>query len=340
LGRIACTKGFDVVDANIRKFKVALLSVVSNSILVIIKILVGLIMGSVSIMSEAIHSGIDLLASIITLFSVTTSDVPADEVHPFGHGKVENISGAVEALLIFVAAAWIIYEAVGRLLNPRPIELLGFGVCVMLLSAALNIIVSQMLFKVGKQTESVALQADAWHLRTDVYTSLGVMAGLAIILVGERIFPNTDFNWIDPMIACGVAVLIIKAAYDLTLQSARDLIDTKLPAEEEAWIRQFVLEYQGPIRGFHKLRTRKSGHFRFIDFHIKVEPDMSVGAADLLTDELSAKIKEHFPTASITIKTETCNSECASHCLAGCLLSGQQRHDVTRRKEQQKNHEK
>jgi cation diffusion facilitator family transporter len=315
------------VETDARKFRVALLSVISNSVLVVIKIVIGLVTGSVSIISEAIHSGIDLLAAVITLFSVKISDIPADEAHPFGHGKVENISGAIEALLIFVAATWIIFEAIGKLLNPRPIELLGFGIGVMLLSTVLNTIVSQVLFKVGKQTESVALQADAWHLRTDVYTSLGIMVGLAIILIAKRVFPETDFNWIDPVIACGVAILIIKAAYDLTMQSARDLIDTKLPAEEEAWIQQLVVEYQGPIRGFHKLRTRRSGHFRFVDFHIRVEPDMSVRTADLIADELSTKIKEHFPEISVTIKTEACNSECASHCLADCLLSEQQRHE-------------
>jgi cation diffusion facilitator family transporter len=323
-----------MINADTSKFKAALLSVILNGLLIVAKITVGFLMGSVSVMSEAIHSGIDLLAAVITLFSVKTSDIPADEAHPFGHGKVENISGAIEAILIFVAAGWIIYEAIGKLLKPQPIELLGFGVGVMLFSTILNIIVSRMLFKVGKQTESVALQADAWHLRTDVYTSLGVMAGLAVILVGRRILPHADINWIDPVIACGVAILIIKAAYDLTLQSSRDLIDTKLPAEEEAWIRQLVLEYHGPIRGFHKLRTRRSGHFRFIDFHIKVKPDMSVSAADLMADDLSAKIKEHFPNANVTIKPETCNSECASHCIAGCFLSEQQRHEVSRRKEQ------
>ena len=131
--------------------------------------------GSVSVISEAIHSGVDLLAAVIALFAVRKSAKPADEDHPFGHDKVENISGTVEALLIFLAAGWIIFEAVKKLIDPEPLDEAGWGVAVMLLSVAANIIVSKKLFSVGEETDSVALKADAWHLATDVYTSLGVM---------------------------------------------------------------------------------------------------------------------------------------------------------------------
>ena len=156
----------------------------------LLKLAVGITIGSVSVMSEAIHSGVDLLAAIIALLAVRTSGKPADGDHPFGHGKVENVSGTVEAILIFVAAGWIIYEAAKKLRNPEPIEEAGIGVAVMLISVVANIMISRMLFKVGKETDSVALLADAWHLRTDVYTSLGVMAGLAIIFLGGIFFPG------------------------------------------------------------------------------------------------------------------------------------------------------
>ena len=154
-----------------RKSSVALLSVASNTILVLLKLTVGIIIGSVSVISEAIHSSVDLLAAMIALFAVRTSGKPADAEHPFGHGKVENMSGTVEALLIFLAAGWIIFEAVKKLKNPEPLEEVGWGVAVMIVASAANILVSRALFKVGKETDSVALQADAWHLRTDVYTS-------------------------------------------------------------------------------------------------------------------------------------------------------------------------
>ena len=161
-----------------------MLSVASNSFLVLFKVIVGITIGSVSIISEAIHSGVDLLAAIIAMFSVKTSSVPADEQRPFGHGKIENISGFVEALLIFVAAFWIIFEALKKLMEPHEITHAGLGVAVMFVSAVINYFVSRRLFRVGKE-------ADAWHLRTDVYTSAGVMAGLGIIWIGHEFFPRT-----------------------------------------------------------------------------------------------------------------------------------------------------
>lgn len=311
-----------------RKERVALLSVVSNSALVTMKLVVGLLIGSVSIISEAIHSGVDLLAAIIALFSVKNSSTPADSKHPFGHGKIENISGTVEALLIFVAAGWIIYEAAKKITNPEPIEALGWGVGVMLISVAVNIVVSEMLFKVGRETDSIALQADAWHLRTDVYTSAGVMASLALIWLAHGVFPDMDFDWMDPAAAIGVALLIIKAAYDLTMQSAKDLLDVTLPAEEEEWIRLRILAQRPVIHGFHQLRTRKSGHFRFVEFHLKVDPQMTVLSSHDITEEISNSIETRFPGTSVTIHVEPCDGDCTGNCLDGCLLSEEQRHEI------------
>src|SRR5512136_1708331 len=148
------------MDAQRQKSAVAWLSVISNTALVTGKLIIGLLIGSVSVISEAIHSGVDLLAAVIALFAVKTSHRVADEDHPFGHGKVENISGTIEALLIFLAAGWIIYEAAHKLIRPEPLEAVGWGVGVMLVSSIANIVVSQMLFKVGRETDSMALQAD------------------------------------------------------------------------------------------------------------------------------------------------------------------------------------
>jgi len=316
------------MDFQRRKLNVARLSVLSNTALVVMKLAVGLMIGSVSIMSEAIHSGVDLLASIIATFSVKTSGIPADTRHPFGHGKVENISGTIEAVLIFLAAIWIIYEAIKKLLNPQPIEYVGWGVGVMLVSTVVNIIVSKMLFKVAKETDSIALEADAWHLRTDVYTSAGVMVSLALIWIGHRITPDPNIHWLDPVAAIGVAVLILGAAYRLTLQSAQDLMDVKLPAEEESWIRNLIMTHQPVIHGFHQLRTRKAGNFRFVDFHIKVDPFMSVEDSHRITDALSRSIEDHFPKTSVTIHTEPCDGNCVGNCLTGCLLPEKERKNV------------
>ncbi|MCG6534021.1 MAG: cation diffusion facilitator family transporter [Syntrophales bacterium LBB04] len=308
------------MDLQDRKVSVARFSVLSNTALVIMKIAVGLMIGSVSIMSEAIHSGVDLLASLITTFSVSKSSIPADVKHPFGHGKVENISGTIEALLIFLAAIWIVYEAIKKLLNPEPIEYVSWGVGVMLISALVNIVVSKMLFKVAKETDSIALEADAWHLRTDVYTSAGVMASLALIWIGHRISPGTNLYWLDPVAAITVALLILGAAYRLTLQSAQDLMDVKLPTEEETWIRQLIMTHKPVIHGFHQLRTRKAGIYRFVDFHIKVDPSMSVEDSHKITDELSRNIESRFPNTNVTVHIEPCDGKCNADCLSGCLL--------------------
>jgi len=322
------------MDSQNRKERVALLSVASNAMLVIGKLVVGLLIGSVSIISEAIHSGVDLLAAGIALFSVKTANIPADSKHPFGHGKIENISGTVEALLIFIAAVWIIVEAVKKLAQPEPIAYLGWGVGVMLVSAALNYGVSQMLFRVGRETDSIALQADAWHLRTDVYTSAGVMGGLALIWGAEWLLPGRDFFWLDPVVALGVALLIMKAAYDLTTQAAKDLLDVHLPRVEVEWIRQSILDLDGIIHGFHDLRTRKAGHFRFVEFHLKVEPRMTVQDSHAVAKDLSARIKAQFPYTTVTIHIEPCDGACSEKCLAGCLLSEERRRQIRKAREE------
>jgi cation diffusion facilitator family transporter len=308
-----------------RKRRAALVSVVSNAGLVLLKLGVGLLIGSVSVISEAIHSGVDLLAALIALFSVRTSSKPADSGHPFGHGKIENISGTIEALLIFLAAAWIVYEAVEKFVRPVALDepLLGAGV--MLLSAITNIFVSRMLFRVGRETDSIALVADAWHLRTDVYTSVGVMAGLGLIEFGERLLPGRHLHWLDPVCAIAVALLIVRAAYSLTMQSARDLMDGSLPPAEERSIRSLLESHRSVIRGYHDLRTRKAGHFRFIEFHIQVDPAMSVADSHELTETLSRKIKAGMPDATVTVHVEPCTEECGDKCASGCLVEESKR---------------
>jgi len=313
------------MDAQNRKEKVALLSVISNTTLVVMKLTVGVLIGSVSVISEAIHSGVDLMAAIIALFSVKTSSLPADGKHPFGHGKIENISGTIEALLIFIAAGWIIWEAVRKLLEPQPMETVGWGVAVMFVSAVANHFVARRLFKVGKETDSVALIADGWHLRTDVYTSAGVMVGLAVIWSGEILFPGRHFHWLDPVAAIGVASLIVKAAWDLTRQSAGGLMDETLPPEEEEEIRRLICSQLPLVHGYHQLRTRKAGHFRFIEVHIQVDGKMSVETAHALNQDLVRRIKERFRQATVTVHTEPCNGQCPEKCLAGCLLSEKER---------------
>jgi cation diffusion facilitator family transporter len=303
-----------------RKTNAAALSVASNSLLIVLKVVVGLSIGSVAVLSEAVHSAVDLIAAGIALFAVRASSRGADERHPYGHGKFENVSGTIEALLIFVAAVWIIYEAVQKLIHPQEIEMLGWGVGVMLVSALVNIFVSKRLFKVADETESVALRADGWHLRTDVYTSVGVMFGLLVIWIAGMIWPQLDLRWLDPVVAILVALMILKAAYDLTRESARDLLDVSLPDEDVEWIAGFVAEGWPTVRSFHHLQTRKAGPTRFIDFHVVVDDSMSVADAHALADEIVAAIKERVAGSRVHIHVEPCDYLCKPGCVEGCSV--------------------
>lgn len=297
----------------------------SNSLLVVFKLIVGLLIGSVAIISEAIHSAMDLLASFIALFSVKKSYLPADEGHPFGHGKFESISGFVEAALIFIAAFWIIFEAVKKITSNQQIEAPAWGVAVMLFSAAMNYIVSRNLFKVGREADSLALEADAWHLRTDVYTSLGVMLSLLVIWLGHHFWTDLNLYWLDPVAAIFIAVFILKAAYDLTSRALGDLTDVKLPVSEEEWIRSIIADRKPDIHGFHRLRTRKAGNFRFIEFHIKVNPQMSVSSSHEITRNLKMLIFSKLPNATVTIHVEPCDGNCTDECASGCFLEKEKR---------------
>ncbi len=289
------------------KEKTARLSIISNTGLVILKFVVGMAIGSVSIISEAIHSMMDLVAAVIAFFAVRKSAEPPDPEHTFGHGKFEDISGLVEALLIFIAAVLIIYESVNKLLGEEPEHftptMLMAGIAVMGFSALVNWYVSSRLMKVAKQTDSIALESDALHLRTDVYTSLGVFFGLILIrMTGITIF--------DPLVAICVAIVIMKAAYDLTKRSLSDLMDQSLPKADEMRIKEIICEHARDYAGFHELKTRRAGPEIFIDFHLVMPKDLSVELAHDFEDHLEADLKLEYPRSSITIHVEPCNEGC------------------------------
>jgi cation diffusion facilitator family transporter len=320
---------------NRRKASVARLSVATNTILVLFKLTVGIMIGSVAVISEAVHSSVDLLAALIAMLAVKTSGKPADEDHPFGHGKFENISGTVEAILIFLAALWIIVQAVRRLYSPMPLDDAYWGVGIMLISVFVNIFVSERLFKVGRETDSVALLADAWHLRTDIYTSLGVMIGLLIIWLGGRILPGIDLRWVDPVAAISVALLIVNAAYRLIIESARDLLDVSLPPDEEEGIRRHITSFAPTVRGLHRLRTRKSGSYRFVEFHKRVDAGMSIDESHRIADMMTCAIKQHYPGTTVTIHVEPCNCALSKEGSCGCILSDEDKMNILKKSDAQ-----
>jgi len=282
-----------------RKSKVALLSIVSNTTLIIFKVLAGLLSGSVSIISEAIHSGMDLVASFIAFFSVRQSGKPADREHPYGHGKIENISGIAEGLLIFVAAGMIIREAIEKLFNPSEIEQAGLAISVMLGASLVNLLVSGKLYSVSREEDSMALEADALHLKTDVYTSLGVAIGLLLIKL-------TGLLVLDPVVAILVALLIIKEAWELCRDAFEYLLDTKLTDSEEAEIIKVIERHRDKFMDYHKLKTRKSGNMKHIDFHITVERDATAVEIHEIIGCIKKAMREEFGNTRVNVHVDPC----------------------------------
>ncbi|MDP4210921.1 MAG: cation diffusion facilitator family transporter [Bacteroidota bacterium] len=282
-----------------KKVKIARLSVFSNSFLIVIKVIVGILSGSVSIISEAIHSCMDLIASVVAFFSVKISDTPADEQHPYGHGKFENVSGVIEAILIFIAAVWIIVEAAKKILAPQPVESLSLGFIVMFVSAAVNFIVSQQLYKVAKETDSIALEADALHLKTDVYTSAGVGLGLLLIWL-------TGLYYLDPVVAILVALFILREAYFLLKNAYFPLLDTAMPDNE---LQIIYNSLKNKSLKFHDLKTRKAGHYRFADLHLELPENLSLKEVHDLCDEVEDDLKQKIKNLEITIHAEPVESK-------------------------------
>jgi cation diffusion facilitator family transporter len=276
------------------KEKVARLSVISNTTLIVLKIGAGILSGSVSIISEAIHSSMDLIASLIALFSVKTSDIPSDKEHPYGHGKVENVSGVIESVLIFVAAVMIITEAIKRLINPGDIEAIAWGAGVMFIAATANWLVSRQLYKVAHETDSIALEADALHLKTDVYTSLGVAVGLSLIWI-------TGITFLDPVIAIGVAMLILRESFIMMKKAFNPLIDSAW--EDNEYNRLLCILTEMHV-SFHDLKTRKAGKYRFVEFHIEMPENTKLKAVHLFCDSIEDRLKSEFSNLEVMIHQE------------------------------------
>jgi cation diffusion facilitator family transporter len=282
--------------ANLR---VTWLAVISNSVLTAGKVVVGVAMSSAAVMAEGLHSGVDLLAALMAFWAVRKARRPADGDHAYGHGKYDALSGAVEGLLIFGAAFFIIIEAVRKIAVGGEVENLGLGALVMAASAAINYAVSSRLFAVARKTGSVAVEADGHHLRTDVWTSLGVLAGIGLIKL-------TGVHFLDPLAALAVASLILVTAWRITRKSCGDLLDRRLPPEEEKRIAEVVTRGHPHWLEFHRLRTRRAGGQRHIDLHLVTCRDIPVETAHRLTEDLEDDIRREFPGAEIITHVEAC----------------------------------
>lgn len=277
--------------------KIAGLSIISNFFVVSLKLIVGIMTGSVAVISEAIHSSLDLAASFIAFFSVRIASKPPDGDHPYGHGKFENVSGTVETLLIFIAGIWIIYESISKLLHPEPIRMPGLAIAVMAAGAIINLVVGRVVKKVGEDIQSVAMRSNALHLLTDVYSSVGVAIGLVLVSL-------TGFHILDPLIGIAIAIYIMKEAISLGKESFLPLLDTRLTKEEEAKVQEIIDSYRHEYIEYHDLRTRRSGADEHIDFHLVVPSSTDIETAHDLCDRIEKDIQDSLNNPTVFIHLE------------------------------------
>jgi cation diffusion facilitator family transporter len=281
------------------KQRAAALSIASNTVLIALKLAAGAITGSVAIITEAMHSSVDLIASIVAFVSVRQAEKPADDTHPYGHDKFENLAAAIEALLILVGSGVIVFESVRRLSTSHTdVGSLGVGMAVIAISVAVNIVVSGVLAKRGRATDSPALEGDAAHLRTDAATSGAVLVGLVLVQV-------TGATWLDPVIALVVAVAIVTAGVRLLMRASRVLVDEALPPEELDAVRDAIAAF-GPrgVAGYHKLRARRAGSRRYVDLHVQFASGTTLEAAHATAHALQDAIRERLRGADVLIHLE------------------------------------
>jgi cation diffusion facilitator family transporter len=274
------------------------LSIASNAFLIALKLAAGAITGSIAILTEAVHSLIDLVASVIAYVSVRKADEPADAEHPYGHEKVESLAATIEGMLILVGAGIIVYEATHRLVIGASVEALGVGIAVMAFSVFANLCVSTVLSRQAKAHESPALEGDAAHLRTDALTSAGVLFGLALVqITGDVAF--------DSITALVVAVAIVWAGIRIIRRSSGVLIDEALPATEMDRIEAAIATARtAEVAGYHKLRARQAGARRHIDLHVQYRSGTSLELAHELAHRMRDSIEAEIPNSEVLIHVE------------------------------------
>ncbi|HEV7401092.1 MAG TPA: cation diffusion facilitator family transporter [Solirubrobacterales bacterium] len=276
----------------------AALSIASNALLIAIKLAAGAITGSIAILTEAVHSLIDLVASVVAFVSVRKADEPADADHPYGHEKVESLAATIEGLLILLGAAIIVYEATHRLVVGSQVETIGVGIAVMGFSVLANLVVSAVLSRQAKAYDSPALEGDAAHLRTDALTSAGVVVGLVLV----KVTGNSAF---DSITALAVAAAIVVAGVRIIRRSSGVLVDEALPDEEMDRIEAAIASARTPeVAGYHKLRARRAGARRYIDLHVQYRSGTSLERAHELAHAMRDSIEADITRAEVLIHVE------------------------------------
>lgn len=278
--------------------------------LILLKAAMVWLTGSISIFAQATDSLLDLFAGIVTLLAIRIATKPADAEHPYGHGKVEDIGGMVQGVLILGASGLIIYSSIRRILEGATIELAEAGMGVMLVSMIVSILLSRHLLRVAQATGSVALEANAHNIAADVYSASAVLVGLLVVRL-------TNLGYIDSIIAIGVATYILAMGYRVLSRSLSGLVDTRLFPQQEAVIRTCLEAHSGQVAGFHKLRTRRGGSQCYMDLHLVMAKDISLEQAHEICDQIEIEIENRLPEANVTIHAEPCDGKCGL-CSAIC----------------------
>jgi ferrous-iron efflux pump FieF len=281
------------------KLRAARASIATASGLAVLKLITGLATGSMAVISSAVDSLLDILMSGVNYLAIRQADQPADQSHPFGHGKYETVATLIQSLVITLSGSWIIFESIRRLLNGVELSRLSGGMVVLLFSTAASWAIARHLRKVAKATDSSALQADSLHFAMDVYTNLALLTGLVLISL-------FNLPWLDPALSILVGLYIIYEAIKLLRNGLRDVLDEELPEGIRQEITGLIETHRGDLIGYHNLRTRRAGSQKIMDFHLTVCKHLTVNEAHDIADELEKKIEQEILGSDVTIHIEPC----------------------------------
>jgi cation diffusion facilitator family transporter len=287
-----------------------LLSISAAVVTIGLKTVAFYLTGSVGLLSEAAESGINLLTAVTAYFSLWYAALPADRTHTYGHAKIEYFSSGLEGFLILAAAAGIAAYAIHRLIVPEHLQSLDIGVAIAAVSAVINLVVARILLRAGRKYQSIVLEADGRHLMTDVWTTAGVLLGLALVWLSGKVWGN-QLLWIDPVIALVMAANITWTGISLLWISFKGLMDHALPAAEQTAMRQAIEAQLGPNMTYHALRTRLAGSLRFADCHLLVPGSLTVSEAHDVANRIEDAVRRAVPGLEVTVHIEPIEEESA-----------------------------
>jgi len=277
--------------------RIALISLITTAGLLVLKLTLGLISGSIAVLSDAVDSGTDLTAAAAALLSVRIAAQPADEKHPYGHGKVESMSASVAATIVGLGGGLVVFQAIRRLFGDSPDIDVGVGLIAMVIAAIANLLLGFFMRREARRSGSMALGAEATHLQTNVVQACTIIAGLILVWV-------TDEPIFDPLVALGLAAYMGWTAIGLVRSATEEIMDSALPDADIAQIHDVLVAHQDQVRGFHRLRTRRSGATRHVDMHLLLDPHLTVVAVHEISEAIEGEIAERLPGAEVVVHME------------------------------------